>query len=184
MFKKILLGLAAVVVIFVLVVATRPNTFSLSRSIVINAPASAAFAVVNDLHRWDEWSPWSKRDPQMKKEFSGAASGVGASYAWDGNKEVGKGHQTIVESKPNESVKIDLVFEAPFAGQNTVVFSFVPEGQGTKATWSMSGPSNFISKFFVMTGMMDKMVGKDFDEGLASLKALAEKPAPAPAKKK
>ena len=175
MFKKLLLALAAIVVVLSIVIALQPGDFKVSRSVVINAPAAKPFAVVNDLHRWDDWSPWSKRDPQMKKEFSGAPSGVGAAYAWEGNKEVGKGHQTIVASKPGELVEVDLVFEKPFAGQNVVDFSFAPEGQGTKVTWTMSGPANFISKFFIMTGMMDKMIGKDFDEGLSSLKALAEK---------
>ena len=174
MLKKILLSLAVVLALLAAIVATRPNSFSVSRSIVINAPAAKAFAVVNDLHRWDDWSPWSKRDPQMKKTFGGAASGVGATYAWEGNKEVGVGHQTIVESRPDSLVRIDLVFEKPFAGQNTVDFSFAPEGAGTKVTWTMNGPSNFISKFFILTGMMDKMIGKDFDEGLQKLKALAE----------
>lgn len=178
MFKKIFLALAIIFVVLAVVIAMQPKDFTISRSIVVNAPAEAAFSVVNDLHRWDDWSPWSKRDPQMSKEFSGSPAGVGATYAWKGNKEVGEGHQTITLSKPNELVEIALHFDKPFQGDNVVDFSFAPEGQGTKVTWTMHGPSNFISKFFVMTGMMDKMMGKDFDEGLAGLKALAEKPAP------
>lgn len=176
MFKKILVGLVAVVAVLAGYVASRPADFKVERSIVINAPAAAAFPWVNDLHRANDWSPWAELDGGMKHVYEGPVSGVGASHAWEGNDKVGTGKQTIVESKPNELVRVKLEFLKPMAMTNNVDFTFVPEGQGTKVSWIMSGQNNFVGKAFGLFFNMDKMVGSDFEKGLAKLKVLVEAP--------
>jgi hypothetical protein len=174
MFKKVLIALAIAVVVFVAVVATRPADFKVTRSAVIEAPPAKVFSYVNDFSKWGAWSPWEKMDPAMKRTFEGPKAGVGAIYSWEGNKEVGSGKMTITDSKSPESVKIKLEFFKPMEGVNPTEFTFQPEGKGTKITWTMSGTNNFISKAFCMVMDMDKMVGGDFDKGLANMKAAAE----------
>jgi hypothetical protein len=174
MLKKILGGLAAVILVLVGVIATRPAEFSVQRSAVMPVPADAAFAVVNDFHRWKEWSPWEKLDPQQKTTHTGAESGTGAVYAWVGNDDVGEGQMTIEESKVNELVRIKLEFIKPFAAVSTTTFTFKPSEGGTEVTWVMAGKNDFMSKAFSMFVDMDKMVGGDFERGLASMKTVAE----------
>jgi len=183
MLKKILLGVAAVIVLFTIVVMTRPATFHIERSIGVAAPPAAVFAQVNDFHTWAAWSPWEKLDPQMKKTFEGPATGVGSMYAWTGNDKVGEGKMTIQKSDPPSQVLIKLEFLKPFAATNTATFTFAPAPEGSKVTWAMDGENNFVAKAFSMFMDMDKMVGGDFEKGLAELKTIAEtsaKSAPEP----
>jgi len=176
MLKKILLVLAAIVAAILVVGAFQSDTYRVERSLTIAAPAAALFPQVNDLHKTQAWSPWVKLDPAAKFTFAGPASGVGAVNTWAGNSQVGEGRQTIVESRPDELVRLKLEFFKPMAGESTAEFRFKPEGQGTMVTWSMSGPKNYISKVMCMFLNMDKMIGGHFEEGLANLKALAESP--------
>jgi hypothetical protein len=174
MLKIVLLGLLAAVVVLLVVIALRPDTFRIERSATIDAPPSAVFAQVNDFHRWEAWNPWQKVDPAAKNTYSGAAAGPGASFAWQGNKDVGEGRMTIVESHPDDLVKIKLEFLKPFAATNTADFTFVPAGNKTTVTWAMFGDSPFISKAMGLFMDMDKMVGDQFEKGLADLKSIVE----------
>jgi len=176
--KKILLGALVVIVlivaIFCVVVAMQPSTYHIERSATVNAPAAAVFAQVNDFHKWDAWSPWVKLDPALKQSYDGAPSGTGAIYSWTGNDQVGEGRMTITESRPSDLVKIKLEFIKPFAAINATIFTFKPQGNQTAVTWSMDGSSNFVGKAAGLFMNMDKMVGTDFEKGLAQMKTLAE----------
>jgi uncharacterized protein YndB with AHSA1/START domain len=174
MFKKILIAIVVIVAVFIGIVAIQPSDFRITRTITISAPASAVFAQVNDFHNWEAWSPYEKRDPAMKKYYEGAPAGTGAIYRWSGNKEVGEGSTTIIESRPYELIGIKLEFIQPFAATNTAEFTFKPEGDQTAVTWSLTGKNNFISKTICLFIDMDKMVGGDFEQGLAALKSLVE----------
>jgi len=170
----IILGVvAAVVVVFPVIVAMRPAEFSIARSAVIGAPAEAIFSQVNDFHLWDDWSPWAKLDPAMKQTFEGAASGVGAARTWEGKKS-GTGRSTIVASVPFSRVEVKLEFMKPWAATNFAEFRMEPQGAATKVTWTMTGRNNFMLKGFSMFCDMDKMIGKDFEKGLAGIKGIAE----------
>ena len=175
MLVKILIGTAVVLVALVAYVATQPGEFSVSRSATFAAPAPAVFAQVNELKKWEAWSPWAKKDPQAKQSYAGPAAGAGASMSWVGNKEVGEGRMTIVESSPNALVRFKLEFIKPFAATNSAEFSFKEEGGRTALTWSMRGQNNFIGKAMCLVFDMDKMVGGDFEAGLAGIKAIVEK---------
>lgn len=155
-------------------VASRPDQLRVERSALIQAPPAALFARVNDFHQWPHWSPWARRDPAMQVDYAGAERGVGAIQRWAGNKEVGKGSATILESEPGQRVLIQLEFLEPFRASNLAEFRFTPEAGGTRVTWSMSGRNGFIGKAMGLLFDMDKMVGGDFEQGLASLKALTE----------
>lgn len=174
MLKKILIALVLIIVVFAIVVATRPAEFRIARSTTIAAPAEVVFAQVNDLHKWDAWSPWAKLDPAMKQTHEGAPAGPGAVYSWAGNREVGEGRMTITESRPSELIRIKLEFIKPFAAVNTTEFTFAPEGNQTQVAWTMTGTNNFMAKAFCMFMSMDKMVGGQFKKGLADLKSVAE----------
>ena len=177
--KKLLIALgafAALVVIFVIVVAMQPSTFRISRSLAMSASPPAIFPHVNELKKWEPWSPWMKLDPNAKSTFEGPAGGKGAVMTWAGNNEVGEGRMTILESKPNELVRFRLDFYKPMAGTSEAEFTFKPEGAGTVVTWSMSGTNNFIGRAMCLIMNMDKMVGGQFDKGLASMKAIVEAP--------
>lgn len=174
MLKKVVLVLGIAVAAFLTVAAIRPNTFHVERSLGIAASPLDAFALVNDFHKWAGWSPWDKLDPNMQRTFTGAAAGTTAGYSWTGNDKVGEGRMTIVESLPGERIRINLEFIKPWPGQNTLVFVFAPQGGGTQVTWSMDGTNSFIAKAFSMFMDMDSMVGKDFEKGLAQMKALSE----------
>jgi uncharacterized protein YndB with AHSA1/START domain len=172
--KKILIGIVVVIGGFLAVVAMQPAEFRVVRSTSIAAPPAAVFAQVNDFHHWDAWSPWAKIDPEMKQTFEGAPSGTGAVYTWTGNKDVGEGRMTVTESRPGELVRIRLDFIKPFEGTNTAEFTFKAEGAQTAVTWSMDGKKNFISKAICMFMDMDKMLGGQFEKGLAQMKAVVE----------
>lgn len=173
MLKKILAGLVVVFAAFFAFVATRPDEFMISRSTSINAPATIVFEHLNDFHEWQGWSPWDKIDADLKRTYSGPDTGVGATYHWEG-KETGEGEMKITDAKAGEHVGISLNFIKPFPAENTVDFDLVKEGEGTKVTWRMNGKSNFMSKLFGTFVNMDKMVGADFEKGLADLKKHAE----------
>ena len=174
MLRSILLVLVLVIAAFLIAAATRPDHFSVTRSTIIQAPPATVFALVNDFHQWEDWSPWAKVDPNAKNSFEGPASGVGAVFKWSGNNDVGEGGMTITESKPAELIKLDLVFKRPMEGTNLTVFTFKPEGTGTNVSWTMSGDNNFVSKMIGLIINCDKMVGGMFEKGLASMKTLAE----------
>ncbi|MDL1871773.1 polyketide cyclase [Deltaproteobacteria bacterium PRO3] len=176
MLSKILIVLAVVAVLFVVVVALRPADFKVSRSLAVSAPPAAAFAQVDDFRLWETWNPWGKLDPAMKQSYSGSQSGAGAAYAWAGNSQVGEGRMTILESRPNERILIQLEFLKPFAATHTAEFTFKPEGDKTLVTWSMFGKNNFMAKAMGLFMNMDKMIGGQFEKGLADLKAVAEAP--------
>lgn len=177
MLKKILIGFVVVILLFVGVVAMQPNEFEVTREATMNAKPEVVFAQVNNFHNWDGWSPWAKLDPDMVAKYEGPESGVGAIHSWSGNDKVGEGKMTITESKPGELVRIQLEFIKPWEATSDTRFSFAPAGEGTKVTWTMKGQNNFISKAFCMFMDMDKMVGADFEKGLASMKAIVETPA-------
>ena len=177
MLRKILIGFAALIAVLVVVVATRPSEFRVSRSATMAAPPAAVFAQVNDFHRWEAWNPWGKIDPAMKGSYTGPAAGPGASYAWQGNSDVGEGRMTILEARPNELVKIKLEFLKPMAATNTAEFTFVPSSDRTAVTWAMSGSNGFLGKAIGLVMDMDKMIGSQFEKGLADLKAIVERPA-------
>jgi uncharacterized protein YndB with AHSA1/START domain len=174
MFKKIALVLGAVVVVFLVVVAMQPADFRIVRSTVISAPPADVFTQVNDFHNWAAWSPWEKLDPAMKKSFSGAAAGVGAIYDWTGDDKVGTGRMTLTDSQPSNLIRINLEFLKPFEATSITEFVFAPDGGGTKVTWSMTGNNNFMAKAAGLFMNMEKMVGGDFEKGLAQLKTAAE----------
>ena len=173
--KIILIGLAALVAVFLAIVALQPSEFRIERSATMRAPAAAPYAQVNDFQKWRDWSPWEKVDPQLKRTYEGPQAGAGARYAWVGNKDVGEGRMTIVESKPGELVRIKLEFFKPFAAVNDAQFSFKPAGDATAVTWTMTGQNNFLAKAICLFVDMDRMVGGMFEQGLAQMKAVVEK---------
>lgn len=174
MIKKIAIGLAAVVVLLLIVIATRPATYAVTRSAQVNAPPEIVYGHVADFREWAEWSPWEKMDPKMTKTHSGAPSGVGAKYEWSGNKDVGIGSMEIVDAKPNEAIGIKLAFKEPFPSESRTEFAFAGAEGGTKVTWTMSGQNDFMGKAFSLVMDMDSMIGKDFEAGLAAMKTHAE----------
>ena len=175
MIKTILIVLVVIVAAILIYAATKPDTFAIKRSLAIRATPERLFALIDDFRAWQQWSPWEKRDPAMKRTLGGPDRGKGATYAWDGNKDVGQGSMEIVESTEPSRVLIKLDFIKPFEAHNTAEFVLVPNGDTTLVTWTMGGPSPYISKVFSVFVNMDAMIGKDFEEGLANLKALAEK---------
>lgn len=175
MIKKVLLVLTIGILCLVGFIATRPNDFLITRSSTYNASADAIFAQINDLHNWNQWSPWAKLDPNAQAIFEGMPSGVGAQFHWIGNNKVGEGKMTIIESRANEYVKYRLEFIKPFAATNTAEFIIVPVGENTTLTWSMSGKNNFIGKAMSVFMNCDKMVGGQFEQGLSNLRAIVEK---------
>jgi uncharacterized protein YndB with AHSA1/START domain len=180
MLKKILIAVVAILACFAVVAAMQPPSFTVTRSATIAAPPAETFALVNDFHQWEAWSPWAKLDPAMKTTYSGSPAGTGAVYTWAGNSDVGEGRMEIIESQPTGRIGIKLDFLKPFASTSTTVFTFKPEGNGTAVNWTMSGENNFISKAFSLFASMDKMIGPDFERGLAQLKAAAESAARKP----
>ena len=174
MLIKILVALAVIVLGFVGVVAMRPSEYRVARTTTIAAPAPAVFAQVNDFHKWEGWNPWAKLDPAMKQAYAGAPAGIGAIYTWAGNSEVGEGRMTLTESRPSDLVRIRLEFLKPFATTSTAEFSFKPEGDHTAVTWSMTGKVNFMAKVVHLFMDMDRMIGGNFEKGLAQLKSVVE----------
>ena len=174
MLKKILIAVAVIIVVMVVIVALQPTEFRVARSTTISAPAPAVFAQVNDFHKWEAWNPWGKIDPAMKQTYEGAPAGIGAIYTWAGNNEVGEGRMTLTESRPSELIRIKMEFFKPFAGISTAEFTFKPEGNQTAVTWRMSGENNFMAKAMHLFMNMDKMIGGQFDKGLAQMKSIVE----------
>lgn len=175
MLKNILIGLAAVIAVLAVIISMQPDAFQVTRSIAIKAPPATIFSQVNDLHLWTGWSPWEKLDPALQRTYEGAASGTGAIYRWNSEKnEVGQGAMTITDSVPSEQIGIKLEFLKPFAATNDVAFTFKPAGDETTVTWTMLGKANFMCKAMNLVMNMDKMVGGDFEKGLTNLKALTE----------
>ena len=178
MLKIILIVLAviAIVVAALLIYATtRPDSFRVQRSITIKAPAQKIFPQVNDLRAQQAWSPWEAKDPAMKRTYSGEQSGKGAKYEWQGNKQVGHGRMEIVESTPPTRLVMKLDFLEPFPANNMAEFILEPKGDSTVVTWAIYGPSPFMSKVMGIFMNIDTMIGKEFDTGLANLKAQMEK---------
>ena len=180
MLKKILLGLVAVIALFLAYAATRPADFRVERSLAIAAPPLALFEQVNDHHKFNAWNPFLKVDPNVKNTYSGPASGVGAVCSWDGNSDIGAGTSTITESKPGELVRMRMDWKRPMEGVGLVDFTFKPQGDKTVVTWAMSGKNNFLGKVVSVFMDCEKMCGPPFEEGLASLgKTVAAAGAPA-----
>jgi len=174
MLKKIALVVLVIIIGFLVFAATRPDHFQIERTAMIKAPPEKIAAYVNDFHQWSSWSPYEKLDPAMKRTYSGAPSGQGAVYNWEGNSKAGAGRIAIFESTP-ASIQMSLDFTKPMVGHDTAAFTFVPHGDSTSVTWSMRGPNNYVSKLMGTLFNMDKMIGGDFVTGLANLKTLAEK---------
>jgi hypothetical protein len=175
MLNVILIALGAIVAVLVVVVAMQPSEFRVVRNTTISGPAPAVFAQVNDFHKWEGWNPWGKIDPAMKQAYEGAPAGTGAVYSWIGNREVGEGRMRIIESRPSDLIRIDLEFFKPFAGNSIAEFTFTPEGNQTAVTWSMTGTNNFTAKAIHLFMNMDKMIGGQFEKGLAAMKSIVEK---------
>jgi uncharacterized protein YndB with AHSA1/START domain len=167
----IALAIAAILIF----AATKPDTFSVQRSATLNAPAEKIFAILNDFQQWRGWSPWENKDPEMKRTYEGSERGKGAVYAWDGNKNVGSGRMEILEATTPSRVLIKLDFFKPFEGHNTAEFTMSPQGNATNVDWVMRGPAPFMFKVMEVFISCDRMIGKDFETGLANLKALVEK---------
>ncbi|BCM22498.1 SRPBCC family protein [Mesorhizobium sp. J8] len=175
MFTTILVILVLIIAAVLAYAATRPNDFVVSRSATIKAPAETIFPLINDFRRWPEWSPFEKLDPQMRRTLSGADSGKGAAYAWEGNSKAGKGRMEITNSVPSSQVALKLDFEKPFRANNIVDFSLSPFGDGTTVTWAMRGARPFIAKLMGLFMNFDALIGKDFEAGLDNLRRLAER---------
>jgi len=173
MIKKILVGFAALVVIFLIVVATRPADFRVERSATLSASAATLFEQVNDHHKFNAWNPFLKLDPNVKNTYSGPDSGVGAACSWDGNKDIGGGSATITESKPGELVRMRMDWKRPMEGTSTVDFTFKPASDKTVVTWAMYGKNNFMGKLVSLFMDCDKMCGPQFEQGLADLGKVA-----------
>ncbi len=154
--------------------STGPATFEVVREATIAASPDAIFDQLEDFHRWMAWSPWESVDPNMARTFGGPESGVGASYEWKGNRKAGEGRMEIVDSSRPSSLTVGLSFLKPFKSHNTVVFTLEPAGAATMVTWSMTGPKTFVTRVMGIFTSMDKMVGPDFEKGLAQLKVVAE----------
>jgi len=175
MLKKISMGLILVIVVILGLALTQPDSYKVQRSARIKAPPAKIMGYLDDFHQWPAWSPWEKKDPNMQRTFEGASSGKGAVYAWSGNGDVGQGRMEIVEENAPTQLAIKLDFIKPFASSNRTEFALQPQGESTVVTWTMTGPSLFVTKVMGVFFNMDKMIGKDFEQGLAQLKEAAEK---------
>ena len=173
MLKKILIAVAAAIAVLAVFIATRPDEYKVARSVTVAAPAAVAYQQVADFHNWEAWSPWAKLDPGMKTEYGGPAAGTGATYHWVGDK-VGEGRMTITGARPGSEIAVKLDFLKPMEETAATTFLFAPDGAGTKVTWAMAGKLGFIGKAMCLVKDMDKMIGPDFEKGLASLKDVAE----------
>ena len=174
--KKIGLGILAAVVVLAAVIATRPAAFEIQRTATITAPAEVVFGQITDLHRWAAWNPFEKGDPSMKLTYLGAPSGVGAGYHYV-SERTGEGRMTVTDVTPNRRVAVKAEFIKPFAATNEIEFTLQPAGNGVAITWAMRGNNNFLGKAISLFVSMDKMVGTQFEKGLADLKQVAEQEA-------
>ena len=173
MFKIILIVVVVLIVAVLAFAATRPGTFKLERAATIKAPPERILALINDFRQWLVWSPWEGLDPALKRSYSGAASGPGAVYGWHGNSKVGQGRMEITASS-SSATTIKLDFIKPFEAHNIAEFTLVPRGDSTRVTWTMRGANSYVAKLMHLFFNMDKLVGRDFERGLANLKAVAE----------
>lgn len=176
MLIKVIIGLVAIAVVFAFVIALQPSDFRIVRAATISVPAVVVFSQVNDFHKWEAWSPWAKMDPAAKNAFEGAPAGTGAVFTWGGNSKVGEGRMTLTESRPPDLIRIKLDFVRPFAGTNSVELTFRPEGNQTVVTWTIAGKNNFLARAICLFMSMDKMVGDQFEQGLANMKKVVEAP--------
>lgn len=174
MVKKIAIVLAVLLLGLLTFAATRPDSFRVQRTLTIHAPPEKIYPLLEDFHRWNDWSPYQKLDPSMRRTLSGAERGKGAVYEWDGNAKAGKGRMEITNLSAPSRVTIQLDFTKPFEAHNTAEFTLQPRGETTDVTWAMYGPSPFATKLVGVFLDMDRMIGRDFEAGLANLKALAE----------
>jgi hypothetical protein len=174
MIESLVIVVAVLIASLLIYAATRPDTFRVERSAIINAPPENIFPLINDFRKWEPWSPWEKVDPAIKRTYSESAYGECAIYEWSGNKNIGQGRMEIVESSPPSKIKLKIDFIKPFEAHNTIEFTLIPQGDSTRVTQAMYGPSPFISRLMSVFCSMDKMVGKKYEEGLANLKALSE----------
>jgi uncharacterized protein YndB with AHSA1/START domain len=165
---------AIAIAIVLILAAAKPDKFSVQRGVIMKTPPERVFSLINDFHQWGAWSPWENKDPAMKRSFSGAESGRGAVYAWEGNKNVGSGRMEILDASTPSKIVIKLDFFKPFEGHNTAEFTMLPQGDATSVNWVMHGPAPFMSKVMQVFMNIDKMIGKDFEAGLANLKRLTE----------
>lgn len=175
----ILLIVAGLIALILLAASFKPAEFRIARHAVISAPPETVFAKVNSLREWQQWSPWEKLDPSLKRSYAGPAAGTGAIYAWDGNKHVGAGRMTVLESRPCELIRIKLEFFKPMANVCTAEFKFEQVNRQTAVEWSMFGRSNFVGKVMCLFMNMDKMCGAQFEKGLADLRKISEATQPA-----
>jgi uncharacterized protein YndB with AHSA1/START domain len=174
MWKIIVPAVVVIVVLFMVMVAMRPADFRITRTGRISAPVGLVFDNVNDLHKWEAWSPWAKMDPNARNTFGGPLDGPGSSMEWAGNNKVGAGRMTILESRPGEAIRIKLEFFKPFKATNLAEFTFKPEGDQTAVTWSMSGKNNFMGKAIGLLMNCGKMIGGQFEQGLANLNSVSQ----------
>ena len=177
MFTILLTVLAVIVIVFLVAVALRPAEFCVVRTASVAATPAILFEQINDFHKWEAWSPWARLDPAARNSFEGKSAGTGAAFAWSGNSKVGEGRMTITESRPSELIQMRLEFVKPFKATNTAAFTFKPEGDQTVVAWSMAGQNNFLSKAIGLFMNCDKMVGGQFETGLANLKQVTERAA-------
>lgn len=175
MLKKLVIAVVVILAVIAGLAAMQPDSFTVTRSITIKAPPEKIIPLVNDFRNWQSWSPWEHLDPNMQRTFSGAASGTGAVYAWQGNSDVGKGRMEITGQELPFKVTVKLEFIEPIASTNITDFALVPKGELTTVNWTMNGPMMYLTKIMSVFTSMDKMIGKDFEKGLAQLKAVAEK---------
>jgi hypothetical protein len=173
MLKMIAIALACLLIAILAFATTKPDTFRVQRTATIKAAPDKIFTQINDFHNWAAWSPYEKLDPNMKKTLSGAASGRGAVYEWDGNSKAGKGRMEITDSEPSR-IAIKLDFVKPMEGHNIAEFTMLPKGDSTEVTWAMDGPSSYLTKVVSVFVNMDHLIGKEFETGLANLRAVTE----------
>lgn len=174
MFKKIVILLVVVIAGLAGYVALQPDNFRIERRMTVDAPPLQVFAQVNDFHKWDDWSPWAKLDPDATVAFEGPRAGQGAVFKWAGNDKVGQGTMTLVASKPGEFIRVDVEFVKPFEGKSTSEFIFRPQGDRTQVTWTSYGPMTFLTKAMCLIMNMEQMLGPDMEKGLVQMKAVAE----------
>ena len=174
MLKIILIAIPTIIVVLLIIVAIQPSSYRVARSLAISAPPHAVFPHMNEFKKWAAWNPWGKADPNMKLTYGGTASGVGATYSWTGNNEVGEGRATIAESRPRESVKYKMEFFKPMSGSSEMEFVFKPQTNQTEVTVTVTGEKSFVAKAFCLFMSMDKMIGGKFEKALAELKTIAE----------
>ncbi|WP_338864422.1 SRPBCC family protein [Myxococcus stipitatus] len=177
MAKRIASAVVVLIAGLIVFIATRPDSFHISRSRPIQAPPEVVHALINNFSKWPQWSPYEKVDPNLQRTYDGPAEGVGAGYAWKGNKNIGAGRMTIVASNPGERVTIRLEFIEPFAAVNQAEFILAPGTTTTHVTWSMSGPNTFLGKAMMGFGLMESFVGKQLEQGLTDLDTAAREEA-------